>query len=158
MVKTPRIFSIITSLFVISVLLNFFWELAQMPLYVEDGKLLEFAAHCIVPSLGDGVIVLIIFGVGWWVLRRVDWFVRPGASAYALMLVTGFVIAILIEWVAVYGIGRWSYTERMPVLPVLNVGLSPVLQMLLLPPLIFKLAALWLERRGRRSAQEIKLK
>ena len=147
MIKTPHIFSTITSLFVISVPLNFVWELAQMPLYVEDGKLLEFAAHCIVPSLGDGVIVLMIFGVGWWVLRRADWFVRPSASAYALMLVTGLVIAILIEWVAVYGMGRWRYTARMPVLPVLGVGLSPVLQMLLLPPLIFKLAALWLQRR-----------
>ena len=120
-----------------------------MPLYVENGNLLDFARHCIVPSLGDGVIVLIIFGVGWWVLRRADWFVRPSASAYALMLVTGLIIAILIEWVAVYGMGRWSYTARMPVLPVLGVGLSPVLQMLLLPPVIFKAAAWWLERRQR---------
>ena len=120
-----------------------------MPLYVEDGKLLDFARHCIVPSLGDGVIVLMIFGVGWWVLRRADWFVRPGIAAYALMLVTGLIIAVLIEWFAVYGIGRWSYTARMPVVPVLGVGLSPLLQMLLLPPFIFKAAAWWLERRRR---------
>lgn len=157
MTKNPPILFMITTLLVISVPLNFVWELAQMPLYVEGGNLMEFARHCIVPSLGDGVIVLIIFGVGWWVLRRADWYVRPSASAYALMLATGLVISILIEWVAVYGIGRWSYAARMPVLPVLNVGLSPVLQMLLLPPLIFKLAALWFERRRRRSAQEIKL-
>ena len=149
MVNTHRIFPTITSLFVISVPLNFVWELAQMPLYVENGNLLDFARHCIVPSLGDGVIVLIIFGVGWWVLRRADWFVHPSASAYALMLVTGLTIAILIEWVAVYGIGRWSYTARMPVLPVLGVGLSPVLQMLLLPAVIFKAAAWWLDRRQR---------
>ena len=149
MIKTLPIFSTITSLFVISVPLNFVWELAQMPLYVEDGKLLEFAAHCIVPSLGDGVIVLIIFGMGWWVLRRADWFVRPRASAYALMLVTGLIIAVLIEWIAVYGLGRWSYTARMPILPVLGVGLSPVLQMLLLPPVIFNAAAWWLKRRQR---------
>lgn len=149
MVKTPRIFSITATLLVISVPLNFVWELAQMPLYVEGGSLLKFARHCIVPSLGDGVIVLIIFGVGWWVLRRADWFVRPGTSAYALMLVTGLIIAILIEWIAVYGLGRWSYTTRMPILPGLGVGLSPVLQMLLLPPVIFKTAAWWLERRQR---------
>ena len=120
-----------------------------MPLYVENGNLLDFARHCIIPSLGDGVIVLIIFSVGWWVLRRADWFVRPSASTYALMLATGLVIAILIEWIAVYGIDRWSYTARMPILPVLGVGLSPVLQMLMLPPIIFKVAALWLERRQR---------
>lgn len=147
MLKNRRIFSTITTLFVISVPLNFIWELAQMPLYVDNGNLLNFARHCIIPSLGDGVILLIIFGVGWRVLRRADWFVQPTASVYAFMLVSGLIIAIVIEWVAVYGMSRWSYTTRMPVLPVLGVGLSPVLQMLLLPPVIFKATAWWLERR-----------
>ena len=117
-----------------------------MPLYVENSNLLDSVRHCNVPSLGDGVIVLIIFGMGWWVLRRADWFVRPRAPAYALMLVSGLIIAILIEWVAVYGLGRWRYTALMPILPVLGVGLSPVLQMLLLPPVIFKAAAWWLHQ------------
>ena len=149
MEKKASILPTATSLFVISVLLNFLWELAQMPLYVEDGNVLEFAVHCIVPSLGDGIIVLIIFGVGWKLLRRADWFFRPGASAYAVMLATGLVISVLIEWVAVYGLGRWSYTTRMPIVPLLNVGLSPILQMLLLPPVIFKAAAWWLnQHRG----------
>jgi hypothetical protein len=147
MAKTRSVLTIMTSLFVISVPLNFVWELAQMPFYIEGGYLLEFARHCIVPSLGDGVLVLIIFGVGWGVWRRADWFVHPGAFPYALMLATGLLIAVLIEWVAVYGLGRWSYTARMPVLPVLQVGLLPVLQMLVLPPVIFRAAAWWLERR-----------
>ena len=59
MVKKPSIFALIAGLFVISVPLNFVWELAQMPLYVEGGNLLDFARHCIIPSLGDGVIVLV---------------------------------------------------------------------------------------------------
>lgn len=147
MLKNRRIFSTIATLFVISVPLNFIWELAQMPLYVDNGNLLDFARHCIIPSFGDGIILLIIFGVGCGVFRRADWFVRPTASAYAFMLVSGLIIAIVIEWVAVYGMSRWSYTTRMPVLPVLGVGLSPVLQMLLLPPVIFKATAWWLERR-----------
>jgi hypothetical protein len=146
MTKMPPVLRTLATLLAIGVPLNFIWEIAQMPLYVEDGKLLEFAVHCIVPSLGDGVIVLIIFGVGWIVWRRVDWFVRPQWPARILMLVTGLIIAVVIEWVAVYGMGRWSYAENMPVLPILNVGLSPVLQMLLLPPVIFKAAAWWLQR------------
>ena len=137
---------VMATLFAISVPLNFLWELAQMPLYVEEGKLLEFARHCIVPSLGDGLIVLMIFGAGWRVFRRADWFFRPRAFAYPLMLTTGLLIAVVIEWIAVYGLGRWSYTARMPLLPILGVGLSPVLQMLLLPPVIFKAAAWWLNR------------
>jgi hypothetical protein len=146
MTKTLPVLRTLATLFAISVPPNFIWEVAQMPLYVEDGKLLEFAAHCIVPSLGDGVIVLMIFGVGWIVWRRVDWFVRTAWSARILMLMTGLVIAVLVEWVAVYGFGRWSYTANMPLLPVLNIGLSPVLQMLLLPPALFKATAWWLHR------------
>lgn len=145
MTKIRSLLRTVGTLLAISVPLNFIWEVAQMPLYVEDGKWLEFAVHCVVPSLGDGVIVLMIFGVGWTVWRRVDWFVRPGWLAWVLMLMTGLIIAILVEWVAVYWIGRWSYTANMPVLPVFKVGLSPVLQMLLLPPAIFKVAAWWLQ-------------
>jgi hypothetical protein len=146
MTKIPPLPRTMSTLLVISVPLNFIWEVAQMPLYVKDGKLLEFAAHCIIPSVGDGVIVLMIYGVGLAAWRRVDWFVRPAWPACIVMLLTGLVIALLVEWVAVYGIGRWSYTANMPLLPMLNVGLSPVLQMLLLPPVIFKAAAWCLNR------------
>ena len=142
-----KLLSVIATLFVVGVPLNFLWEVAQMPLYVEGGKLLEFAVHCIFPSLGDGVIVLLTFTVGWAVLRRSDWFDRPGLSGYALMIFTGLVIAVVVEWVAVYFIDRWSYTASMPQLPGLGVGLSPVLQMLVLPPVIFKVTAWWLGRR-----------
>lgn len=53
----------------------------------------------------------------------------------------GFVIAVSVEWVAVHGAQRWTYTDRMPLLPGLEVGGVPVLQMLLLPPLIFRVVA-----------------
>ena len=98
-----------------------------------------------------GFIVLMIFGVGWLALRRMDWFVRPGVAGYALMFATGLVIAVIIEWGAVYVLDRWRYTASMPILPGLGVGLSPVLQMLLLPPVIFKLTAWWLDKRRRRT-------
>jgi len=136
----------LTTLFVISVLLNFLWEVAQMPLYVEAGNLLEFAVHCIVPSLGDGIIVLIIFGAGLMVLRRSDWSDRPGITGYALMLFTGLAIAVIIEWGAVYVIERWSYTANMPLVPGLGIGVVPVLQMLILPPAIFRMTGWWLSR------------
>jgi hypothetical protein len=34
----------------------------------------------------------------------------------------------------------WSYTNAMPTLPFIDVGLSPVLQFMILPTLIFMLA------------------
>lgn len=60
-------------LFMVSVAINFVWEVTQMPLYAANVSPLEYAAHCFVPSLGDGIILLMIFLAGWLVFRRPDW-------------------------------------------------------------------------------------
>ena len=144
-----KIRSRLAALFVMSVLLNFPWEVAQMALYVENGSWLEFALHCIIPSLGDGLIVMLIFCFGWAVRGRSDWADQPGWAAYALMLTTGFSVAVIVEWVGFYGLNRWSYTANMPLLPGLGIGVVPVLQMLIIPPIIFKMTGWWLARRRR---------
>jgi hypothetical protein len=66
------------------------------------------------------------------------------------MVTTGLVIGITIEWIAVHLLGRWMYTAWMPRVPVLAVGLVPVLQMLMLLPLIFHLVARWQSRVAQR--------
>ena len=66
------------------------------------------------------------------------------------MLFRSLVIGITIEWIAVHLLGRWMYTAWMPRVPGLAVGLVPVLQMLMLPPLIFHLAARWQSRVAQR--------
>jgi hypothetical protein len=48
--------------------------------------------------------------------------------------------------------GRWSYTERMPVVSVLGAGLWPLLQMTLLPPLTFLFARWWAGRSATKGA------
>src|ERR1700704_231489 len=95
------------------------------------------AWHCFVASLGDGLLVLLIFAVGASVLRRVDWFERPGAGGFLVMLAAGLVIALAVEWIAVHVAQRWSYTDQMPRIPGLGLGIVPVVQMLVLPPWVF---------------------
>ena len=65
------------------------------------------------------------------------------------MLPAGLIIAVMVEWIAMSGLGRWSYTASMPLLPVLGVGVVPVVQMLVLPPVIFKITGWWLKRQLR---------
>ena len=57
------------------------------------------------------------------------------------MLVVGLAIGVSVEWFAINVADRWAYTESMSRVPGLDVGLVPVLQMLVLPPLIFRIAA-----------------
>ncbi len=131
------------TIFAFAVLFNYPWELAQMPLY-EGGRYNGRAFwYCFLASLGDGLLVLLIFAAGWIAFRRREWFVRHGARGYLLMLVAGLIIAVAIERVAA-GTGQWQYSEQMP--RVLGVGLAPIAQMLVLPPLIFRAVTAWRQR------------
>lgn len=133
----------LATLFVLAVLFNYPWELAQAPLYVGMNSFSTTWWHCFVASVGDGFLVLLIFATGWVVLRRQTWFVQPEVRGYFLMLVAGLVIGASVEWAAVQVAGRWAYTAQMPLVPGLGVGIVPILQMLVLPPLIFRVAAAW---------------
>lgn len=136
----------LAAIYVIAVAFNLVWELAQAPLYIGMNGFRQSWRVCLLATLGDGLLLLLIFAVGWLVLRRWDWFVRPGVRGYALMIVTGMVIAVSIELAAVYVMGRWEYTKQMPLVPGLGIGLTPVAQMLVLPPLIFRVVTVWLKR------------
>ena len=141
--RQSRRWSLVATIFAVAVIFNYPWELAQMPLYEGasyDGRTF---LYCFLASLGDGLLVLLIFAAGWIVFRRWEWFVQHGARSYLLMLAAGLIIAVGIERVAV-GTGQWQYAERMP--RVLGVGLAPIAQMLVLPPLIFRVVAAWRQR------------
>ena len=131
------------SVFLVAVLVNYAWELAQAPLYVglEDYNAGVFR-HCFVASLGDGIMVLLIVAAGAVVLRRRNWFLQPGVAGYGVMLTSGLLLAILVEWGAVYVLRRWEYTGMMPKLAVLEIGFAPLAQMLVLPPVIFRIVQL----------------
>jgi hypothetical protein len=130
------------AIFLIAVAVNFAWEMAQSVLYTPMGAPLTATWRCFVASLGDGAIVLGIAGSGWLLFGRADWFVRSGPKEYLMMIALGITIAVLLERHAVAA-GHWAYTDRMPILPILNVGLVPVLQMVVLPPVVF-----WMVRRA----------
>lgn len=133
-------------IFVVAVMGNYPWELAQAPLYVGMSSFRAIWWHCFVASLGDGLLVLGIFAVGWLLRREHTWFVHPGAQGYGVMVMTGLVIGVAIEWIAVHLLGRWLYTAAMPLVPGLAVGMVPIIQMLVLPPLVFRGVAAWCHR------------
>jgi hypothetical protein len=129
-------------IFILAVIINYPWELAHSQLYEGMSDFGLALWYCFVASLGDGLLVLLIFGAGCVALRRNDWFVNPGRRGYFVMLAFGLVIGVGVEWTAVHVMERWAYAPRMPVIPIFNVGLTPVAQMLALPPLIFRAVAL----------------
>jgi hypothetical protein len=134
----------VATIFTVAVAANYLWEMGQM-FYYAGMDSPGAAWNCLLASLGDGLLVLLIFASGWIVLRRRSWYERPGVGGYLLMLIAGFVIGITVESVAVRVSGTWKYTSGMPLLPGTEMGLLPVAQMLMLPPVIFRLVSAWVK-------------
>jgi hypothetical protein len=136
------------AIFAIAVPLNLAWEVAQVQAYAfpRQGILADLLG-CLVPSLGDGLMTLAIYWSGWLVFRRPTWIARPGVAGVALAALVGLLLAVGVEWNALYLTGAWAYAPAMPLVPVLGVGLLPVLQMLVLPPVTFLAVRAW-RRRG----------
>ena len=126
------------AVFLIAVLFNFPWELAQSPLYFAMPPFPTRLWHCFVASLGDGVLLLLMWATGWAVFRQKVWFTPPCAARYMVIVVAGVVLGVIVE-AAALAAGRWSYAPLMP--RVWNLGVAPLLQMVLLPPLTFALVA-----------------
>lgn len=91
---------------------------------------------------GGRPVRFMIFGIGWMALGRRTWIEQPGVEGYLVMLTPGGAISVGIEWTTVHVLHWWRYDEQMPLVPLVNIGIVPVIQMLVLPPLIFRLVAI----------------
>lgn len=131
----------LTMLFVVADLVNYPWERMQSQRYIDPGGASIPWGLCLAASLADGLFVLMIFGMGWMALGRRTWFEQPGVEGYLVMLTSGGTISVGIEWTTVHVLRWWTYDEQMPLVPLVNIGMVPVIQMLMLPPLILRLVA-----------------
>lgn len=130
-------------LFVLAVAVNLAWELAQRTFYAGADDFRTALWHCFVAALGDGLLVTLIFAAAAAAQGSFNWFIKPTAGGYAAMIGTSLVIGFTVEWWGLRIAERWQYSERMPLIPLIDIGIVPLLQMILLPPLIF-----WIMRRS----------
>lgn len=100
------------AMYVVAVLFNYPWERVQSSLYVGMDGANAASWLCLLASLIDGLLVLVIFTTGCFIFRRRDWFKNPGISGYVLMVVTGFMISIGVEWATLHLGQWWEYTAQ----------------------------------------------
>lgn len=129
----PSFAALLGTLYVAAVLVNFLWEVPQMAFYEWwDASWAIGLLICFQAALGDGLLVLALYGLGYAFFRRREWILQPGVAGYSLLVLAGMVIAVAIEMQALAW-GRWAYNARMPIISGIRVGLIPVLQMIMLP-------------------------
>ncbi len=122
--------------------LNLAWEIAQLPLYTmwataPAGAAASAVAHC---TFGDGLIAGSALFLAWVIAGRprLQTGIPPSVATVAVCLGLGF--TIFSEWHATQVSHSWEYSSWMPVIPVLQVGLTPVLQWIVLPPIAMQVA------------------
>lgn len=125
--------------------LSLAWEIAQLPLYTiwseaAPAYIAFSVAHC---TLGDVLIgaaalllALILAREGClacWRWRRI--------AALAALLGAGY--TVFSEWANTAILGSWAYAASMPRIELggIEIGLTPLLQWLVLPPLALYLAS-----------------
>lgn len=121
---------------------NLIWEFAHMPLYTlwETGTHSEivFAAiHC---TGGDILIAFFaiisaIVVVGNW--RRSH---ERRLLVATVTILFGLAYTVFSEWLNIEVRGTWAYRDLMPVIPIINMGLSPFLQWTIVPIMAFRWA------------------
>ena len=136
------VFSVFTFVF------QFAWEVLQTPFYLRMPGMSHWAATlvCLKATIGDVGIALAAFAAGSWWSHKFHWTRAPSWQAIAIFMAVGVLVTIAFEWYAVYWANRWGYSEAMPIVPVLRVGVAPILQWIVLPPVV-----LYFVRRHRLS-------
>lgn len=117
-------------IFLLAFFLNLVWENLHSFLYDNymGGAITEFIL--IRASLFDALLITLILlpFLHFSLMKNRSW----------LIVIIATIVAIFNEW---YGLGtdRWAYNLWMPILPIINIGLTPAVQLGLLGWVTYKL-------------------
>lgn len=120
-------------------LFNVAWEILQIPLFKGGVYEWQHILFCVLASVADIIMVLIIYFGFALIYKNALWVKNLKTNRIILLILIGGAGAILAE-IRHLSIGTWSYDAAMPLIPIVNVGLSPVLQFMILPILIYWLS------------------
>ena len=120
---------------------NLLWESLQLPLYTiwSTGTVREQAFAVVHCTGGDILIALSALTLALVIVGDEAW---PGGrfrQVAVLTVIFGLAYAVFSEWLNVVVRASWAYSDWMPIVPLagLRVGLSPLLQWLVVPGAAF---------------------
>jgi len=138
----------VIKIIVISIVLNFVWEMVQMPLYENFSFSDKTTVFCLLASLGDAIMILIIYFIGSALFKSYSWFARINLRTIVYIAIAGLVLSVSGELIAL-NLNLWNYSSLMPKLFFTSIGLSPILQMIILPILTFMIAGVLIRSVNR---------
>ena len=137
--------------FATSFLLHLAWEVAQMPLFESsDASFRETFLMCLkATATGDMLFMLTLYGTLAVVHRDSSWLSKRQAyshpATWIVPVIVGVLLAVSFELWAIHAVHRWTYAG-MPLVPVVQVGLTPVLQLIVIPLATLGVCRQWASR------------
>lgn len=127
-----------------SFLLHFVWEFIQVPTYAGMAEMQhwEGVKLCLSATIGDVGFALTAFWAASLAVRSRQWLLDPPALARVVFVAVGVALTVGFEYYYTEISLRWTYSDLMPLVPPLGTGLSPLLQWLIIPPVV-----VWLSGR-----------
>jgi hypothetical protein len=99
-------------------------------------------SFCALASVVDAIMVLLLYFVLSLIYKDSLWIHKLTIMRILIIVWIGGFGAILFESMHIM-VGSWIYTDPMPIIPFTNVSLSPSLQFLILPGLVYFLLGIF---------------
>ena len=125
-----------------SLVLNLVWEVLQLPLYTlwQTGTYQQQAFAVLHCTIGDIMIAGLTLLIALSLLAQPEWPQLGAGRIWLATLLLGIGYTIYSEWINVTERANWAYSEWMPIVPLIGVGVSPLLQWLIVPTLAYRFA------------------
>ena len=130
-----------------SFLLNFVWEMFQMPLYEGMEPGIQTIIFCALAAVADTVMVLLIYYAFGFIYKTPLWIKHLNYIRIILLILTGGFGAVLMELRHLHS-GTWGYKQTMPLIPFVDVGGLPVLQFMSLPLLSYVISFYFIKKKS----------
>ena len=120
----------------VSFFLHFFWEMAQVPFFsgMAEASHWEVVWLCTRATFGDANIAFSAYTLGALFVKDWFWIAKQWRlSTLSIYLGVGLIITILFEYWATGAGQRWNYSDLMPEMPLLSIGVLPLVQWVVIP-------------------------
>lgn len=126
---------IIVFVLLVNLFLHTAWEMWQIPFFkgMSEARHGDAVLACTQAAFGDALIALFAFVFSALTFRKMDWFLMPSKKPLFVYLSVGLIVTIIFEFLATEIWNRWAYNSRMPTLPFIGTGLTPLLQWIVIP-------------------------
>jgi hypothetical protein len=110
-------------------LLSFPWEILQSPFFqgMTAARHGDAVRICTLATFGDVGLMVITFWIVAWVGGGRRWPLQPTVAHVTGFTGLGLAATILVEILATRVWHRWRYSDLMPTIPMLELGLIPLL-------------------------------